>query len=84
MKNKFLVVLYFIEAYIKNRIAEYLDRRLENKRRYWTAYGTFGSGVTPLGKCSLAQATKKTSKFGTVVFCDVPNASIFYSDKFAH
>ncbi len=72
---------FFCVAYFNQSIANYLDRRLETKKRHWTAYGVFGSGVVPLGKCTLAKATEKTSKFGTVTFCDVPQAAIFYSEK---
>jgi len=82
MKNKKIkTAYYFCLAYLKQSIANYLDRRLEIKKRPWRAYGTFGSGVVPLGKCTLAQATKKTSKFGTVVYCDVPQAAIFFTEK---
>lgn len=76
-----LTAYYFCLAYVNQGIANYLDRRLETKRRYWIAYGTFGSGVVPLGKVTLAKATRKVSRFGTVVFCDVEKAKIFYSEK---
>ena len=72
---------YFCVAYMNQRIANYLDWRLEYGRRRWTAYGTFGSGVVPLGRVTLAKATLKVSRFGTVVFVDVAKAAIFYSEK---
>ena len=72
---------YFLIAIRNNLIAEFLDRRLQNKKRYWTAYGTFGSGVVPLGRVNLAKATIKVSRFGTVIFVDVSKAAIFYSEK---
>ena len=72
---------YFLIAIRNNLIAEFLDRRLQNKKRYWTAYGTFGAGVVPLGKCNMVEATKRTAKFGTIVSADVEQAAIFYSEK---
>ena len=76
-----LEAYYFTIAYRNNLIAEYLDRRLQNKKRDWTAYGTFGAGVVPLGKCNMVEATKRTAKFGTVSSTDVEQAAIFYGEK---
>lgn len=89
MKTNFLVrtrasiieAYYFVIAFRNNLIAELLDWRLETKKRRWTAYGTFGSGIVPLGRCNLAEATKRTSKFGNVSYADVEQAAIFYNEK---
>ena len=72
---------FFCIAIRNNLIAEFLDWRLETKKRRWTALGTFGSGVVPLGRCSLQEATERTGKFGTVASCDVEQAIIYYSEK---
>lgn len=72
---------YFCEAFCKNLIAEFLDRRLETKRRKWTAMGTFGAGYVPLGKVNMDEATQKVAGFGTVVNVDVEQAIVFYSEK---
>jgi len=81
MKTKILEAYYFLIAFRNNLIAEFLDRRLQTKKRAWTAYGTLGSGVVPLGKCNMIEATKRTAIFGTVVSSDVEQAAIFYSEK---
>ena len=78
----FKTAYYFCVAYINNRIAEYLDSRLENKPRRWIAKGTFGAGTVPLGKVNMAEATKQTSRFGTVANVDVEQAIVFYSEKY--
>ena len=72
---------YITVAFCNNLIAEFLDQRMRNKKRYWTAYGTFGAGVVPLGKCNMVAAIYRTGKFGTVVTADVEQAAIFYSEK---
>ena len=72
---------YFCIAFSKNLIAEFLDRRLETKKRRWTALGTFGSGMVPLGKVNMDEATQKVSGFGTVVSIDVEQATVFYSER---
>jgi hypothetical protein len=72
---------YFTTAVLNQEIAAYLDRRMENKKRQWKAIGTFGSGVVPLGKCNMAEATEKTSKFGAVSYADVEQAIIFFNEK---
>lgn len=72
---------YFCLAYLNQSIANYLDRRLENKKRYWTAYGTFGAGVVPLGKVNMIEAIELTSRFGTVVKCDVEQAKTFFAER---
>ena len=72
---------FFIIAFRNNLIAEFLDWRFEIKKRRWTAKGTFGSGVVPLGWCNLKEATLKTARFGTVINVDVEMAIIFYKEK---
>lgn len=81
LQYAWLFVWYFFEALFNQAIANYLDWRMEYGRRRWTAYGTLGGGVVPLGKCTLRRATLRVSKFGMVVFCDIPKAAIFYSEK---
>lgn len=72
---------YFCVAFVKNSIAEFLDSRMENKKRKWTAQGTFNAGVVPLGKCNMTTATERAAKFGAVVSVDVEQAIIFYREK---
>jgi len=71
----------FTNNVLNQEIADYLDRRLETKKRLWQAVGTFGSGVVPLGKCNMAEATKRTGQFGTVAYADVEQATIFYNKR---
>ena len=72
---------FFCLAYLNQSVANFLDWRMEAKRRRWTAIGTFGSGLVPLGKVNMNRAMDKTAKFGTIVKIDVEGAIIFYSSK---
>jgi hypothetical protein len=72
---------YFCIAFRNNLIAEFLDWRCENEKRQWTAIGTFGAGMIPLGKVTLHEATEKVAKFATVISCDVGMAIIFYKER---
>lgn len=72
---------FFCIAFCNNVIAEYLDNRMETKKRRWTGMGTFGAGVVPLGKVNMDQATEKVAQFGTVVNVDVEQAIIFYAER---
>lgn len=71
---------FFCVALINNRIAEFLDRRMETKSRRWTAQSVDG-GLVPLGKINLSQATEKACKLGHVIWVDVEQAIIFYRGK---
>ena len=75
------ILYYFTIGFLNGLLAEYLDRRLETKKRRWTALGTLGSGVVPLGKVNMDKAIEKTGKFGTVVNVDVEQATVFYSER---
>ncbi len=79
MKNKIKMVYFFIVAYCKNLYIEKYNARIENKKRYWKAYGTFGGGVVTLGKITKAQAIEIVKDLGTIVYCDPEQAAIFYS-----
>ena len=81
MKNRILKAWYSVVAFVRNSIAELNDRRLENQRRPWTAYGTFGSGVVPLGVVNMGEAVDKATKVGNVINVDVEQAAIFYTEK---
>jgi len=68
--------VYFINLYI-----EFRYRRLENKKRRWTAYRTNGGNV-PLGRLNKADAIDKVGKFGTILYVDLEIAGIFFRDKY--
>jgi len=50
MKSKIKMIYFFVVAYCKNLYIEKYNARIENKKRQWKAYGTFGGGVVSLGK----------------------------------
>ena len=76
-----VTAFYFCIAFTRNLIAEFLDRRFENKKRNWTALGTSGSGRVPLGKVNMDQARDKVAKWATIVSVDVEQAIIFYKER---
>ena len=72
---------YFCVAFTNNLIAEFLDWRFENKKRKWTAMGTQGSGIVPLGKLRKHQAMDKVAKWATIISVDVEMGIIFYKER---
>lgn len=72
---------FFCIAFRNNLIAEFLDWRFETRKRPWTAIGTFASGVVPLGRCNLEQATFRTTGLGMIINVDVEQAIIFYKER---
>jgi hypothetical protein len=72
---------FFLIAFRNNLIAEFLDRRFINRKRYWSAIGTLGAGKVSLGKVNQHEATEKVCKFATVISCDVEMAIIFYKER---
>lgn len=81
MKNKIKFAWYFCEAYIKNQIAAYLDRRLENKRQSYHAYNQETHAGRPLGRCNMHEAMNKVDQFGTVIYADPVQGAIFYTSR---
>ena len=81
MKNKIKFAYFFVVAYLRNLYIEFYNSRIENKKRHWKAYGTFGGGVVPLGKLSMNDARIAASKLGKVIYSDPEQAAIFYSEN---
>ncbi len=81
MKSKIKMIYFFAVAYCKNFLIEKYNARIENKKRHWKAYGTFGGGVVPLGKINQTEAIETAKGLGTVVYCDPEQAAIFYSSN---
>ena len=76
-----LTLYWFFRVYLSNLYIEWHNRRLENKRRPWTAHRIDGGGVVPLGNVSQEKAISKVSQFGSVRFVDTECAVIMYSDS---
>lgn len=68
-------------AFVANLFIEWHNRRLESKRRRWTAHRVDGGGVVPLGRLSQSKAVDKVAQWGSIVYVDPEVAAIMYRDK---
>jgi hypothetical protein len=81
LKQKLRIAGWTAYAYVRNRHAEWVNNRLENSRRPWTAHRIGGGGVVPLGRVTKDEAIAKVAQWGSVRFVDVEVACIMFSDK---
>ena len=81
IKSKCAFAFNFMRALILNFFIEWHNRRLENKRRHWTAHRIDGGGIVPLGKLSQSDAIDKLAQWGSVVYVDTEVAVIMFRDK---
>lgn len=81
MKAKLVYAYWTVRAFANNLYVEFRNRRLEKKRRPWTAHKVGGGGVVPLGRVSQENAISKVTRFGSVSYVDTEVAIVFYSDR---
>lgn len=84
IKDRLAVLGWTVRAFVHNLRAELSNRRLENKKRRWTAHKVGGGGVVPLGRVNQETAIAKTTKFGSVSYVDTEVAIVFYGDMYVN